>query len=120
MTSSHYVRTADCLTSSRSRYRENNPMSSLGTFHSSITRNSIIPGRIEVKLVSIESERSILHVYNQIVVLLCICEILKTVKFAERLIFARSITFQIDDVTSTHFNAHYIKTEITTDTFILQ
>ena len=67
-----------------------------------------------------ESKRSILHVYNQIFVLLCIWEILKTVKFAERLIFARSVTFQIDDVTSTHFNAHYIKTEIITNTFILQ
>ena len=43
-----------------------------GTFQSSITRNSLIPGRIEVKLVSMESERFILHVYNKIFVLLCI------------------------------------------------
>ena len=83
-------------------------MASLGTFQSSITRNSLISGRIEVKLLSMESERSILHVYNQIFDLLCILEILKTVRFAERLIFARSITFRIDDVASTDFNAHYI------------
>ena len=44
----------------------------LGTFQSSVTRNSLIPGRIEVKLVSMESERFILHVYNKIFVLLCI------------------------------------------------
>ena len=41
------------------------------TFQSSITRNSLIPRRIEVKLVSMESERSILHVYNQFFLLLC-------------------------------------------------
>ena len=44
----------------------------LGTFQSSITRNSLIPGRIEVKLVSMKLERFILHVYNKIFVLLCI------------------------------------------------
>ena len=102
VTSSHYVRTAGCLTSSRSRYRAKNLVAPLGTFQSSITRNSLIHGRIEVKLVSMGSERSILHVYNQIFVLLCIWEILKTVNLLRRLIFARSVTFQIDDVTSTH------------------
>ena len=70
VTSSHYVRTAGCLTSSRSWYRQKNLVASLATFQSSITHNSLIPGRIEVKLVSMESERSILHVYNKIFVLL--------------------------------------------------
>ena len=51
VTSSNYVRTAGCLTSSRSRYRAKNLVASLGSFQSSITRNSLIPGRIEVKLV---------------------------------------------------------------------
>ena len=72
VTSGHYVRTASCLTSSRSRYHAKNLVTALDTFQSSITRNSLIPGRIEVKLVSVESERSILHFYNQIFVLLCI------------------------------------------------
>ena len=54
VTSSHYVRTAGCLTSSRSRYRAKNLVASLDTFQSSITRNSLIPKRIEVKLVSME------------------------------------------------------------------
>ena len=72
VTSSHYVRTAGCLTSSRSRCRAKILVAYPGTFQSSITRNSLIPGRIEVKLVSMESERSILHVYNQFFVLLSI------------------------------------------------
>ena len=49
-----------------------NLVESLATFQSSITRNSLIPGRIEAKLVSMESEISILHVYNKTFVLLCI------------------------------------------------
>ena len=70
VTSSHYVRTAGCLTSSRSRYRAKYLVAYLGTFKSSVTRNSLIPGRIEVKIVSMKSGRSILHVYNKIFVLL--------------------------------------------------
>ena len=65
VTSSHYVRTAGCLTSSRSRCRAKNLVAYPSTFQSLITRNSLILRRIEVKLVSMESERSILHVYNQ-------------------------------------------------------
>ena len=71
VTSSHYVRTAGCLTSSRSRCRAKNVVAYLGTFQSSITRNSLILGRIEVNLVSMESERSILRFYNKIFVLFC-------------------------------------------------
>ena len=37
-----------------------------------MTCNSVILGRIEVKLVSMELERSILHVYNNIFFLMCI------------------------------------------------
>ena len=72
VTSSHYVRTAGCLTSSRSRCRAKNLVAYFGTFQSSIKRNSLIPGRIEIKLVSMELERSILHVYNNNFILLCI------------------------------------------------
>ena len=33
---------------------------------------------------------------------------------------AKRNILNIDDVTSTHFNAHYIKSKIITNTFILQ
>ena len=75
---------------------------SLGTFQSSITRSSLITQRIEVRLVSVKSERSVQYVYNKIIVILCILYILETAKFDKQLIFARSINFLINDVTSAH------------------
>ena len=93
---------------------------SLGTVQSSITRSSLITRRIEVKLVSVKSERSVLYVYNKSIVILCILYILETAKFDKQLIFARSVKFQINDVTSAHWPAYHMKTRIITKTLILQ
>ena len=75
---------------------------SLGTFQSSITRSSLITRRIEVKLVSVKSERSVIYVYNKIIVILCIIYILETSEFDKQLSIARSVKFQNNDVTSAH------------------
>ena len=75
---------------------------SLGTFQSSITCSSLITRRIEVKLVSVKSERSVLYVYNKSIVILCILFILETAEFDKQLIFARSVKFQNNDVTSAY------------------
>ena len=40
--------------------------------------------------------------------------------FDGRLIFARSVNFQIDDVTITHCNGHNIKTKIITNILIIR
>ena len=93
---------------------------SLGTFQSSITRSSLITRRIEVKLVSVKSERSVLYVDNKSIVILCILYILETAKFDKQLIFARSVRFQINDVTSAHWPTYYTKTRIITKTLIWQ
>ena len=74
----------------------------LGTFQSSITRSSLITRRNEVKLVSVKSERSVLYVYNKIIVIPCISYILETAEFDKQLIIARSVKFQINDVMSAH------------------
>ena len=75
---------------------------SLGTFQSSITRSSLITRRIEVKLVSVKLEISVLYVYKKSIVILCILYILETAEFDKQFIFARSVKFQINDVTSAH------------------
>ena len=75
---------------------------SLGTFQSSITRSSLITRRIEVKLVSVKSIRSVLYVYNKNIVILCILNILETTEFDKQLSIALSVKFQINDVTSAH------------------
>ena len=75
---------------------------SLGTFQSSITRSSLITRRIEVKLLSVKLERSVLYVYKKSIVILCILYILETTEFDKQFIFARSVKFQINDVMSTH------------------
>ena len=93
---------------------------SLGTFQSSITRSSLITRRIEVKLVSVKSERSVLYVYNKSILIVCILYILETAEFDKQLIFARSVKFRFNDVTSAHWPAYYMKTRIITRTLILQ
>ena len=75
---------------------------SLGTFQSSITRSSLITRRIEVKLVSVKSKRSVLYVYNKNIVILCILYILEAAEFDKQLSIARSVKFQINHVTSAH------------------
>ena len=92
----------------------------LSTLQSSTTRSSLITWRIEVKLVSVKSERSVLYVYDKSIVILCILYILETAEFDKQLIFARSVKFQINDVTSAHWPAYYMKTGIITNTLILQ
>ena len=93
---------------------------SLGTFQSSITRSSLITRRIEVKLVSVKSERSVLYVYNKIIVILCILYILETAELDKQLIIVRSVKFQINDVTGAHWPAYFMKVRIITKTLILQ
>ena len=93
---------------------------SLGTWQSSITRSLLITRRIEVKLVSVKSERSVLYVYNKIIVILCILYILETAELDKQLIIVRSVKFQINDVTSAHWPAYYMKVRIITKTLILQ
>ena len=75
---------------------------SLGTFQSSVTRSSLITRPIEVKLVSVKSKRSFLYVYNKNIVILCILYILETAEFDKQFSIARSVKFQINDVTSAH------------------
>ena len=67
-----------------------------------MTRSSLTTRRIEVKLVSVKSERSVLYVYNKISVILCILYILETAEFDKQLNIARSVKFQINDITSAH------------------
>ena len=93
---------------------------SLGTFQSSITRSSLITRRIEVKLVSVKLKRSVLYVYNKNIVILCILYILETAEFDKQLSIGRIVKFQINDVTSAHWPAYYMKTWIITKTLILQ
>ena len=93
---------------------------SLGTFPSSITRSSLITRRIEVKLVSVKSVRSVLYVYYKIIVILFIFYILETAEFDKQFIIARSVKFQINDVTCARWPAYYMKTRIITKTLILQ
>ena len=77
-------------------------VSGFHTFQSSITRSSLITRRNEVKLVSVKSERSVLYVYNKIIVIPCISYILETAEFDKQLIIAQSVKFQINDVMSAH------------------
>ena len=93
---------------------------SLGTFPSSITRSSLITRRVEVKLVSVKSIRSVLYVYYKIIVILFIFYILETAEFDKQFIIARSVKFQINDVTCARRPAYYMKTRIITKTLILQ
>ena len=87
---------------------------------SSITRSSLINRCIKVKLISVKLDRSVVYVYNKIIVIPCILWILETAEFNEQFIFARNVKFQIDDVMSAHWPVHYRKTRIITNTLILQ